>query len=279
MLGQFNYNYNRNVFFNPDVQHSLTYFESLENDNPLGYAIINNYRLNFEFPTDEPDIYEADSQLLNESIANGSVMSYVCVAWLLHEIYRKPDVPIPTLIERNFIKNENMRTIIRNAYIMNDVLKTYPTITNEDGIYVYRGESPHNVTFSNALDAGEGNTIILTSFTSTSLNPTVALRFNTAGMFKIHLPMGFILPYVSPNVEVDCELEVLLPFGMEFRIDSINSQFRLNSGEPIFLIEMTAVDIKPPPKTQEHYISVINKFTTSRRILTKKIKDRKLSTF
>lgn len=207
-----------NEITNTDVVNSYDSFTNLKSKDPIT-QIITDYRNEHE----EDENYNED-----ESIDSYPKINYSVVNWLFSTISNNStlskDLYIPHILKFKFIKTEDilkdfLKQQIENAYIMNDILKSFPTIKNAP-IIVYRGVTD---AFFNILQKNIGRgQITFSCFLSTSLFIDTAKRFTSDSkhIMSIEIQKGDYLAYVSDKLEhinehsnVTGETEVLIPMN------------------------------------------------------------------
>ena len=209
-----------NEITNTDVVNSYKYFNELKENDPNNSQIITDYRNEHE----EDDNYNEE-----ESIDSYPKINYSVVNWLFSTMSNttntlSKDLYIPHILKFKFIKSEDilkdfLKQQINNAYIMNSILKLFPTIKNAP-IIVYRGIKDGFLNIiNNNISRGQ---ITFSCFLSTSLFINTAKRFTSDSkhIMSIEIQKGDYLAYVSDKLEhinkhsnVTGEAEVLIPMN------------------------------------------------------------------
>jgi hypothetical protein len=286
----FGYNYDY-IINNPDIQAAVAHRNALPpNINEIREQYKADYASAFDIDNVDFDEYLSG---WNDARESPNLTEYTLLFWVLHGHYSKHFPKIHNAIKNNYVnpsgspllKKEELCAIIKNAYKLNDWLKTYPRVTPENspqGITVYRGARQDNI-YADCVK-NISRTVTVNSLVSTSLSPNSAYRFyrgNKSAIYKITIPPGMPVPVVDNVLDPmnrQSELEVLLPFSGVFRVDSIDHinigvDFRINTdGSDVFaeVISLTLVDIKEPPQVAEYYCAEVERFfnrdeTTPRR--------------
>jgi hypothetical protein len=212
-----------NEITNTDVVNSYDYFNKLKEDEDPKQKTITQIITDYRNEHEEDDNYNED-----ESIDSYPKINYSVVNWLFSTISNNStlskDLYIPHILKFKFIKTEDilkdfLKQQIENAYIMNGILKSFPTIKNGP-IIVYRGVTD---AFFNILQKNIGRgQITFSCFLSTSLFIDTAKRFtsNLKHIMSIEIQKGDYLAYVSDKLEhinehsnVTGEAEVLIPMN------------------------------------------------------------------
>ena len=214
-----------NEITNTDVLNSYHYFQNLKSIDPNNTQIITDYRSEH----DETEDYNEDSDLNTYPKINYSVVN-----WLFSTISNTKNnvlsnnLYIPDILKFKFIKNKVilnnfLNQQITNAYLMNNLLNSFPKITIAP-IIVYRGitDAFFNL-LQNNISRGQ---ITFSCFLSTSLFIDTAKRFtfNLKHIMSIEIPTNTSLAYISNNLEymtqsfngsvsVSGEAEVLIPIN------------------------------------------------------------------
>jgi len=208
-----------NEITNVDVLNSYNYFKNLKSKDHIT-QIITDYRNEHE----EDENYNED-----ESIDSYPKINYSVVNWLFSTMSNttntlSKDLYIPHILKFKFIKSEDilkdfLKQQITNAYIMNGILKSFPTIKNTP-IIVYRGIKDG---FLNIINNNiSRDQITFSCFLSTSLFIDTAKRFtsNSKHIMSIEIQKGDYFAYVSDKLEhinkysnVTGEAEVLIPMN------------------------------------------------------------------
>ena len=212
-----------NEITNTDVLNSHHYFQTLKSTETESgdTQIIRDYRNEHE----EDEDYNEDSDPDTYPKINYSVVN-----WLFSTISNTKnnvlsnDLYIPHILKFKFITNKDilnnfLNQQIKNAYIMNNLLNSFPKITIAP-IIVYRGvtDAFFNI-LQNNISRGQ---ITFSCFLSTSLFIDTAKRFtfNLKHIMSIEIPTNTSLAYVSDKLEymntsfgVTGEAEVLIPMN------------------------------------------------------------------
>ena len=150
-------------------------------------------------------------------------ITYTVINWIL--LHRSKNVPyVPTLVKEHALTKDQFNHQLASAKKMMEILYAFPRSTKS--INVYRGDT-HTV--------GEylkmHKQVSIYSFLSTSVNLSVATRFNKGSLLVIHIPAGNPLPFISDRLNeasVQSESEVLLPLGCTFVVNGYYEDVMIN---------------------------------------------------
>lgn len=264
----FNYCYEEHIINSELVANCNRYHSGLLDSSPDIYEIIDNYRTETNLTEDNVD-YEDELTVWENTIRNcngkpnPNIMDFRVVFWILNKgFFESSGLTLPGTLSNRHITPRELAQIAKNAYKLNRALKSFPTVPRHCTISVYRGESPGGIRFQQILTLGVGQTVQINSFMSTSLNPEVATRFSDSGIFKINLTSGKYLSFVSREITRECELEVLLPFGITLHIDTIEKEVSLY-GLTMTFVEMTLLDYKAPTMPEKKVCKLLKELPES----------------
>jgi len=250
-----------NQITNKDILNSYNYFKNLKSTNPIT-QIITDYRNEHE----EDEDYNED-----ESIDSYPTINYSVVNWLLSNTKNglSNEMYIPDILQFKFIKNENilnyfLKQQIKNAYIMNHLLNSFPTL-KMGPIIVYRGIKDRFLSIiQNNISHKQ---ITFSCFLSTSLFIESAKRFTSDSkhIMSIEIPKENKLPYVSDKLEyinqhsgVTCEAEVLIPMNatlLQISEPQIDGEYTIHKYRLISYLKDTR-------NSQRFAIDFVDKFST-----------------
>jgi hypothetical protein len=182
-----------------DIQRSIDYYHDLSEADK---TLINHYKAEMD-----PDDWED----------NPLKISYIVINWLLKKKEKEPVTYVPELIESGVISKEELSQQVENAEHLYNILESFPTVTDKNGIMVYRGK-----TCGNIINKKIGTPITMSNFLSTSTSFAVGARFAAREkpcIMRIRIPTGTPLPYISETLDpTTSEAEVLLPPGSTFKL-------------------------------------------------------------
>lgn len=282
----FNYSYYRDVVDDEAVNESA----ELLNKAPQNIQqMIKSYREERIFNPTDREVRDEYESWLEERIINGkpnpNLVDYRILTWIFTErysnLFKTVNDAIKYNVTHNVITHDELCRIIRNAYTINDWLKDPSNRLKEGEKNVYFG-SIENETFVKALNTPPGGTFKINKLISTSLSPNAAYRFCQGPFYKIIIPRGMPFPFIGEIPNQYGELEVLLPFGCVFQMESIQEITDIiKSSFDITLVTLTLVRVDPPEKSAEFYCADTERFfirppnepRRSSRIKSRKIKN------
>ena len=144
-------------------------------------------------------------------------ISYIVINWLLKNRLGALSYN-PELIKTGVLTKEQLFEQVANAELLTNVLASFPRVTTQEGITVYRGKTCENI-----INLPIGKQVTMYNFLSTSTNIDVATRFSNIGenpcLMRINIPPGNPLPFINMSMDpTDSEAEVLLPAGSTFKL-------------------------------------------------------------
>jgi len=250
---------------NTDVVTSYHYFQNLILKNPTITQIITDYRNEHE----EDENYNEDEVIDSYPTINYSVVNWLFLTMSNTKNVLSNDLYIPHILKFKFIKNKNilnkfLKQQITNAYIMNNLLNSFPTIKMEP-IIVYRGIKDGFLSIlKNNISHKQ---ITFSCFLSTSLFIETAKRFTSDSkhIMSIEIPIENNLTYVSDKSEyinqhsgVTCEAEVLIPMNatlLQISEPQIDDEYTIHQFRLISYLKETR-------NSQKFAKTFIDKFST-----------------
>ena len=250
---------------NTDVVTSYHYFQNLILKNPTITQIITDYRNEHE----EDEDYNEDESIDSYPTINYSVVNWLFLTMSNTKNVLSNDLYIPHILKFKFIKNKNilnkfLKQQITNAYIMNNLLNSFPTIKMEP-IIVYRGIKDGFLSIlKNNISHKQ---ITFSCFLSTSLFIETAKRFTSDSkhIMSIEIPIENNLTYVSDKLEyinqhsgVTCEAEVLIPMNatlLQISEPQIDDEYTIHQFRLISYLKETR-------NSQKFAKTFIDKFST-----------------
>ena len=188
-----------------DIERSFIYYNELSDKDK---TLINHYKAEMD-----PDDW-ADNPLK---------ISYIVINWLLKQKEKEDLSYVPELIESGVLTNKDLIQQVENAEKLYDILESFPTVTDKNGIMVYRGK-----TCGNIKDKPIDTNITMSNFLSTSTSFDVSKRFaarENPCIMRIHIPSGTPLTYISETTDPSSsEDEILLPPGSTFKLKNITKE-------------------------------------------------------
>ena len=253
-----------NEITNTDVINSYNYFKNLKSKDPIT-QIITDYRNEHE----EDENYNED-----DSIDSYPKINYSVVNWLFSTMSNTKNVLsnnlyIPHILEFKFIKNKDilntfLKQQITNAYIMNNLLNSFPPIQTGP-IIVYRGIKDGFLSIiKKNISRGQ---ITFSCFLSTSLFIDTAKRFTSDSkhIMSIEIPTTNNLAYVSDKLEyinqhsqVTGEAEVLIPMNatlLQISEPKIDGEYTIHQFRLISYLKETR-------NSERLAIAFVDKFST-----------------
>jgi len=249
---------------NTGIENSYYYFQHLILTNPTITQIITDYRNEHE----EDENYNED-----EVIDSYPTINYSVVNWLFLTMSNTKknslsnDLYIPHILKFKFIKNKDilnnfLKKQITNAYIMNNLLHSFPKIGH---IIVYRGIKDGFLSIiKNNIRHKQ---ITFSCFLSTSLFIETAKRFTSHSkhIMSIEIPKENNIAYVSDKLEyinqhtgITSEAEVLIPMNatlLQISEPQFDSEYTIHQFRLISYIKETR-------HSQDFANAFIDKFST-----------------
>lgn len=248
---------------NTDVVNSYHYFQNLKSTNPTITQIITDYRNEHE----EDEDYNQDESIDSYPTINYSVVNWLFLTMSNTQNTLSNDLYIPHILKFKFIKNKDilnnfLKQQITNAYIMNNLLHSFPKMGH---IIVYRGIKDGFLSIlKNNISHKQ---ITFSCFLSTSLFIETAKRFTSDSkhIMSIEIPKENNIAYVSDKLEyinqhsgVTCEAEVLIPMNatlLQISEHQIDGEYTIHQFRLISYLKKTR-------NSQQFANSFVDKFST-----------------
>jgi hypothetical protein len=252
-----------NQITNKYILNSYNYFKNLKSINPTITQIITDYRNEHE----EDEDYNEDESIDSYPTINYSVVNWLFLTMSTTKNVLSNDLYIPHILKFKFIKNKDilnnfLKKQITNAYIMNNLLHSFPKM---EPIIVYRGIKDGFLSLiKNNISHKQ---ITFSCFLSTSLFIESAKRFTSDSkhIMSIEIPIENKFAYVSDKLEyinqhsgVTCESEVLIPMNatlLQISEPQIDDEYTIHQFRLISYLKETR-------NSQKFAKTFIDKFST-----------------